>query len=198
MHHMCRRTRRAASAATESHLPHKQRRMHGAPRDSGRSDAGISAALRAGSLSRRPRSPSWWPTPTRTFPSAGSPTTSRRSHPLGQPGHRTIADLEATGWGCAGHGRHRIDVEGRKLLVSGPSGDEELLSYDELVVGTGRCPCARPSTALGPDAVAPTTASTCSTPWVTLSRSCARSRSAAGQCPDRRAGTSAWKWPRHW
>jgi NADPH-dependent 2,4-dienoyl-CoA reductase/sulfur reductase-like enzyme len=52
--------------------------------------------------------------------------------------HRTVADLEATGMGLRLETlARRIDVEGRKLLVTGAGGDEELLSYDELVVGTG-------------------------------------------------------------
>jgi NADPH-dependent 2,4-dienoyl-CoA reductase/sulfur reductase-like enzyme len=52
--------------------------------------------------------------------------------------HRTVADLEATGMNLRLDTlARRIDVEGRKLLVTGPRGDDELLAYDELIVGTG-------------------------------------------------------------
>jgi NADPH-dependent 2,4-dienoyl-CoA reductase/sulfur reductase-like enzyme len=55
--------------------------------------------------------------------------------------HRTIAQLEATGM----HLRldttaRRIDVEGRKLLVTDARGHEELLAYEQLIVGTGAMP----------------------------------------------------------
>ena len=69
--------------------------------------------------------------------------------------HRTTADLEATGM----HLRldttaRRIDVAGRKLLVTAPDGNEELLAYDKLVIGTGAVPVRPPIgglDALGPD-----------------------------------------------
>jgi NADPH-dependent 2,4-dienoyl-CoA reductase/sulfur reductase-like enzyme len=52
--------------------------------------------------------------------------------------HRTIADLEATGMDLRlDTVARRIEVEGRKLLVTGADGNEELLSYDDLIVGTG-------------------------------------------------------------
>ena len=59
--------------------------------------------------------------------------------------HRTTADLEATGM----HLRldttaRRIDVGGRKLLVTAPNGHEELLAYDKLVIGTGAVPVRPP------------------------------------------------------
>jgi NADPH-dependent 2,4-dienoyl-CoA reductase/sulfur reductase-like enzyme len=69
--------------------------------------------------------------------------------------HRTIGDLEATGMGLRlGTVARRIDVEGRKLLVTDASGDEQLLAYDELVVGTGAVPVRPPIDGLdvlGPD-----------------------------------------------
>jgi NADPH-dependent 2,4-dienoyl-CoA reductase/sulfur reductase-like enzyme len=68
--------------------------------------------------------------------------------------HRTIADLEEAGMTLRlDTTARRIDVPGRKLLVTGPDGCEELVSYDQLVIGTGAVP-ARPPIAgldeLGP------------------------------------------------
>ena len=68
--------------------------------------------------------------------------------------HRTRDDLEATGMTLRLDTlAKRIDVDGRRLLISGPSGDEEL-RYDALVVGTGAVPI-RPAIAgldqLGPE-----------------------------------------------
>jgi NADPH-dependent 2,4-dienoyl-CoA reductase/sulfur reductase-like enzyme len=58
--------------------------------------------------------------------------------------HRSIADLEATGISLRlDTTARRIDVAGRKLLITGPDGREELVAYDQLVVGTGAVP-ARP------------------------------------------------------
>jgi NADPH-dependent 2,4-dienoyl-CoA reductase/sulfur reductase-like enzyme len=48
----------------------------------------------------------------------------------------------------------RIDVPGRKLLVTAADGSEELLSYDKLIVGTGAVPVRPPIGGLaGPDAL---------------------------------------------
>ena len=50
----------------------------------------------------------------------------------------------------------RIDVPGRKLLVTSAGGGEELLSYDKLIVGTGAVPVRPPISGLaGPDALGP-------------------------------------------
>jgi NADPH-dependent 2,4-dienoyl-CoA reductase/sulfur reductase-like enzyme len=50
----------------------------------------------------------------------------------------------------------RIDVPGRKLLVTSVGGGEEVLGYDKLVIGTGAVPVRPPITGLaGPDALGP-------------------------------------------
>jgi NADPH-dependent 2,4-dienoyl-CoA reductase/sulfur reductase-like enzyme len=69
--------------------------------------------------------------------------------------HRTLADLEAAGMGLRmDTTARRIDVPGRKLLVTTAEGGEELIGYDKLVVGTGAVP-VRPRISgldtLGPD-----------------------------------------------
>jgi NADPH-dependent 2,4-dienoyl-CoA reductase/sulfur reductase-like enzyme len=68
--------------------------------------------------------------------------------------HRTIADLEDAGMALRlDTTARRVDVPGRKLLVTGPDGAEELISYDQLIIGTGAVP-ARPPIA-GLDALGP-------------------------------------------
>jgi NADPH-dependent 2,4-dienoyl-CoA reductase/sulfur reductase-like enzyme len=71
--------------------------------------------------------------------------------------HRTIADLEAAGLGLRLDTTvRRIDVAARKLLVTGPNGAEELLAYDQLVVGTGAVPVRPPIAGLdGPGRLGP-------------------------------------------
>ena len=70
--------------------------------------------------------------------------------------HRSIADLEAAGmWLRLDTTARRIDVPGRKLLVTSADG-EELLGYDKLVVGTGAIPVRPPISGLaGPEALGP-------------------------------------------
>jgi NADPH-dependent 2,4-dienoyl-CoA reductase/sulfur reductase-like enzyme len=59
--------------------------------------------------------------------------------------HRTIADLEAAGMALRlDTTARRIDVAGRKLLVTVPGGGEELIGYDQLVIGTGAVPVRPP------------------------------------------------------
>jgi NADPH-dependent 2,4-dienoyl-CoA reductase/sulfur reductase-like enzyme len=59
--------------------------------------------------------------------------------------HRTIGDLEAAGMGLRlDTTAHRIDVAGRKLLITTPGETSELLSYDKLIVGTGAVPVRPP------------------------------------------------------
>ncbi len=124
----------------------------------GGSDAGISAALRARELD----------------PSADVTVVVADAYPnfsiCGIPyyvsgevthwrnlAHRTVADLEATGMVLRldTTGR-RIDVPGRKLHVTGPGGEDELISYDKLIIGTGAVPVRPPITGLaGPSALGP-------------------------------------------
>ncbi len=122
----------------------------------GGSDAGISAALRARELD----------------PSAEVSVVVADAHPnfsiCGIPyyvsgevthwrnlAHRTTADLEATGMSLRlDTTARRIDVPGRKLLLTTPDGHEELLAFDKLIVGTGAVPVRPPIgglEALGPD-----------------------------------------------
>src|SRR5882672_7938677 len=71
--------------------------------------------------------------------------------------HRSVADLLAAGM----HLRldtiaWRIDAGSRKLLVTGPGGGEELIAYDQLIVGTGAVPVRPPIDGLtGPQALGP-------------------------------------------
>jgi NADPH-dependent 2,4-dienoyl-CoA reductase/sulfur reductase-like enzyme len=64
--------------------------------------------------------------------------------------HRTLADLEAAGMRLRlDTTARRIDVAGRKLAVTGPDGTEDLISYDQLVIGTGAVPARPPIAGLG-------------------------------------------------
>ena len=71
--------------------------------------------------------------------------------------HRTIADLEAAGmWLRLDTTARRIDVPGRKLLLTSANGTDELLAYDKLIVGTGAVPVRPPISGLtGPGALGP-------------------------------------------
>jgi NADPH-dependent 2,4-dienoyl-CoA reductase/sulfur reductase-like enzyme len=124
----------------------------------GGSDAGISAALRARELD----------------PSADVTVVVADAYPnfsiCGIPyyvsgevtrwrdlAHRTVADLQATGMALRlDTTARRIDVGGCKLLVTGPDGQDELIGYDKLVIGTGAVPVRPPITGLsGPSALGP-------------------------------------------
>jgi NADPH-dependent 2,4-dienoyl-CoA reductase/sulfur reductase-like enzyme len=71
--------------------------------------------------------------------------------------HRTIADLEDSGLQLRlDTTARRIDVPGRKLLLSTGDGAEELLAYDKLIIGTGAVPVRPPIDGLaGPDPLGP-------------------------------------------
>ncbi len=105
----------------------------------GGSDAGISAALRARELDPDTEVTVVVADAYPNFSICGIPyyVSGEVTH-WRNLAHRTIADLEATGMGLRLDSvARRIDVEGRKLLVTDADGNEELLPYDELVVGTG-------------------------------------------------------------
>ena len=124
----------------------------------GGSDAGISAALRARELD---------PAADVTVIAADAyPNFSICGIPYYVSGevahwrdlaHRTAADLEATGMRLRLDTTARqIDVPGRKLLVTGADGRDDVMSYDQLIVGTGAVPLRPPITGLtGPDALRP-------------------------------------------
>ena len=164
----------------------------------GGSDAGISAALRARELD----------------PSADVTVVVADSYPnfsiCGIPyyvsgeithwrnlAHRTAADLEATGMALRlDTTARRIDIGGRKLLVTSADGTEELIGYDKLIIGTGAVPARPPISGLA-GALGPRTACTCCTRWATRSPLCVPS--SRPRRPARSSSapvTSAWRWPR--
>jgi NADPH-dependent 2,4-dienoyl-CoA reductase/sulfur reductase-like enzyme len=112
----------------------------------GGSDAGISAALRARELDPGADVTVVVADAYPNFSICGIPY-----YLSGEVGHwqnlahRTIADLEAAGMGLRlDSTARRIDVAGRKLLITSPCGAEEILGYDKLIVGTGAVPVQPP------------------------------------------------------
>ncbi len=124
----------------------------------GGSDAGISAALRARELGPAAEVTVVVADAYPNFSICGIPyyVSGEVTH-WRNLAHRTTADLEATGMNLRlDTTARRIDVAGRKLLVTFAGGTEELLSYDKLVVGTGAVPVRPPIAGLaGPDALGP-------------------------------------------
>src|SRR5215831_4970866 len=120
----------------------------------GGSDAGISAALRARELDPGSEVTVVVADAFPNFSICGIPyyLSGEVTH-WRNLAHRTIADLEAAGMGLRlDTTARRIDVPGRKLLVTGADGKEELLAYDKLIVGTGAVPVRPPIGGLsGPD-----------------------------------------------
>jgi NADPH-dependent 2,4-dienoyl-CoA reductase/sulfur reductase-like enzyme len=111
----------------------------------GGSDAGISAALRARELDPGTEVSVVVADAYPNFSICGIPyyVSGEVTH-WRNLAHRTTADLAATGMSLRlGTTARRIDVAGRKLLVTG-GGAEELMSYDKLVVGTGAVPVRPP------------------------------------------------------
>jgi NADPH-dependent 2,4-dienoyl-CoA reductase/sulfur reductase-like enzyme len=122
----------------------------------GGSDAGISAALRARELDPGADVTVVLEDAYPNFSICGIPyyVSGEVTH-WRNLAHRTTADLEAAGMRLrTDTTARRIDVPGRKLLVTSADGDEEVLGYDKLVIGTGAVPVRPPITGLaGPDAL---------------------------------------------
>jgi NADPH-dependent 2,4-dienoyl-CoA reductase/sulfur reductase-like enzyme len=122
----------------------------------GGSDAGISAALRARELNPQSDVTVVVADAYPNFSICGIPYyISGEVTYWRDLAHRTTADLEATGMNLRlDTTARRIDPGGRKLLVTGPDGGEELLGYDKLIIGTGAVPVIPPISGLcGPDAL---------------------------------------------
>jgi NADPH-dependent 2,4-dienoyl-CoA reductase/sulfur reductase-like enzyme len=124
----------------------------------GGSDAGISAALRAGELDPAAEVTVVVADAYPNFSICGIPyyVSGEVTH-WRNLAHRTAADLEATGMRLRlDTTARRIDTAARKLLVTGPGGAEEVLGYDKLIVGTGAVPIRPPIGGLtGPGALGP-------------------------------------------
>ncbi len=124
----------------------------------GGSDAGISAALRARELDPSADVTVIVADAYPNFSICGIPyyVSGEVTH-WRNLAHRTVADLEATGMVLRlDTTARRIDVAARKLLVTGPDGQDELISYDRLIIGTGAVPIRPPIAGLaGPGALGP-------------------------------------------
>jgi NADPH-dependent 2,4-dienoyl-CoA reductase/sulfur reductase-like enzyme len=111
----------------------------------GGSDAGISAALRARELDPSAEVTVVVADAYPNFSICGIPyyVSGEVTH-WRNLAHRTLADLEATGMRVRLNTlATKIDVDGRALHVVDESGVDDVMTYDQLVVGTGAAP-ARP------------------------------------------------------
>jgi NADPH-dependent 2,4-dienoyl-CoA reductase/sulfur reductase-like enzyme len=124
----------------------------------GGSDAGISAALRARELDPGADVTVVLDDAYPNFSICGIPyyVSGEVTH-WRNLAHRTTADLEATGMRLRlDTTARRIDVPGRKLLLTAAEGGEEVLGYDKLIIGTGAVPVRPLIRGLaGPDALGP-------------------------------------------
>jgi NADPH-dependent 2,4-dienoyl-CoA reductase/sulfur reductase-like enzyme len=121
----------------------------------GGSDAGISAALRAREVDQGAEVTVVTADAYPNFSICGIPyyVSGEVTH-WRNLAHRTLADLEAAGMALRLETlARRIDVPGRTLAVTGPGEAEDVISYDQLIIGTGAVP-ARPPLA-GLDALGP-------------------------------------------
>src|ERR1700741_3621235 len=112
----------------------------------GGSDAGISAALRAREVDPSTDVTVILADAYPNFSICGIPyyVSGEVSH-WRKLAHRTVADLEAGGMTLRPDtNARRIDVADRAVLVTGPGGAEDLIGYDQLVIGTGAVPVRPP------------------------------------------------------
>ena len=165
----------------------------------GGSDAGISAALRARELDPAADVSVIVSDAYPNFSICGIPyyVSGEVTH-WHNLAHRTTGELEATGMVLRLDTTvRRIDPADRKLLATGPDG-EVLISYDQLVIGTGAVPVRPPIAGLaGPDALGAedgvhllhSMADTFAL-MQTLEHEAPTPLSSSAQA------TSAWRWPR--
>ena len=150
----------------------------------GGSDAGISAALRARELDPSTEVTVVVADAYPNFSICGIPyyVSGEVTH-WQNLAHRTLDDLAATGMQVRLNTRATaIDVGGHKLTVVDETGGEDLLAYDQLVVGTGAVSARPPIVGLvGEIARGRRTACTCCTRWGTPSPSCTPSRTPLPQ-----------------